>query len=425
MEMPSVLEATSTTFSKDADNSLTTSAATRSISSQSKPVGVVSGARRTEQFTVTSGASKMLAPDLSHGSPRWVGHVIGASDEGPAIMRAPKRSYAGMAEQERDEDEASATHKVATTPSTPLCLQQDMTPRTGAGTEPQKLSLTTNLSRKALSMEPPRKRLAQSPDVTGIATSEVGATPSNAIDLTSSDHEPSPTPPEQQLESHLHRLPGELRNRIYEHVGLFGSRLDLRTLPEPALTIAYPSLKDELHSVIFSENKLRVPVYTHFRSNPPWRDPPKRSSSSSSKLEQRPRELKHGSGHMNAGIISIPSESWVMNVDPRFVVIKHICFRIMECEPPYKHHCDFFLNVKMSDGKAKATYLTLGYVSKTIKSITRHMSILAAARAKHFAAEEGFEGYNWDQAQQIADSFVNVGPAERGYHEKYGKVILN
>jgi hypothetical protein len=53
------------------------------------------------------------------------------------------------------------------------------------------------------------------------------------------------------------------------------------------------------------------------------------------------------------------------------------------------------------------------------------MCDLATARAKRFAAQDGFKGFTWEQAQEIAGSFESVLEAKSHFTKTKGKVILN
>ena len=252
------------------------------------------------------------------------------------------------------------------------------------------------------------------------------AAPRNFVDLTGSESGSSPVPSQTHQKSYLHRLPGELRNRVYRHIGLIASRLELRNLEEPALAVAIPDLKDELHSFMLSANKLRVPVYTGFRTDlkPGAEDSKKKSSKKSPK--------KDGLGDFNnshtaPGQLGIAPDAWVMQVDPRYVTIKHICLRLLEShvsESGHKHICDYFLNVSCKDGQMRVTGRTTMETSDVLKRTINHMSCLATERAKQFAEQDGFEGFTWEQVRHIAASFVSVADARVRYTKKGGRVTL-
>lgn len=270
-----------------------------------------------------------------------------------------------------------------------------------------------------------RKKMPRTTTYIDLTTSENDDTiPENVVDLTVSQRKPSLVPSQQLQESYLHRLPGELRNRIYRDVGLRGARLELRNLEEPALAVAIPDLKDELHSVIFSANKLRIPVYSGFRAD----TPPDYSNSKKKKAAK-----KEGLGDFNnspfaPGMIGISPDSWVMKVDPRFVTIKHICLRILESHESavgHKHLCDFFLNVCCSKaGEMQATCRIIMVGSDVLRKTINNMSNLAKARAKQLARQEGFQGFTWEQLQHIAASFVSVADAKSRYTRKAARITL-
>lgn len=412
------------------DFPLAISTITNTVASQSRLGAAPSGAPNTEQSLTAADAGAPPASTLFSGAAERVGPQVLNPRGAKAAHRSGsviglKRSYQNMARHDGNEGEGKAMGKAAATPTLPWRLHYDATAQMYTQRTPEDLRAIKDGLKEHNRMETARKRLPRSAGPNTIATSGLGAMPANLIDLTGSDRGSSPATPQPPQASLLHRLPSELRNVVYEHIGLFGTRLDLRTLQEPALAVAFPDLKDELHSVVFSSNKLRVPVYSDFRSNDPL--VLHRPEDSRSRSTFRPKKVvrRFDASHKTPGIIAIAPDSWVMNVDPRFVVIKHVCFRIMESEYPHKHLCDFFLNVKMTNGKLKATYLTLGYESKRHKERMKPMTLLAAARAKSFAARDGFEGFDWEQAQQIAASFVSAFDASSRYTEKQGKVTLN
>lgn len=223
------------------------------------------------------------------------------------------------------------------------------------------------------------------------------------IDLTT----PSPPPEPQPQMSYLHRLPAELRNRIYRHIGLRSARLDLCETEEPALTVAIPDLRDELHSIIFAENKLRVNVYTDHRTRNHHIPPPLR------------RAHKDG---IPVGAVALEQGSWVRKVEPRFVAIKHICFHVKETNE--ENLCDFFLNVRGGHGEAQVSGRMLAFVSTCQKAKLAPVADLARARARDYAKRKGFEGFSWEEVEGIAASFVSVEDASRRFTKKCGKVEL-
>lgn len=222
---------------------------------------------------------------------------------------------------------------------------------------------------------------------------------STIIDLTG----PSPEPEPPARETYLHRLPAELRNRIYHYIGLKSARLDLATTDEPPLTIAIPDLRDELHSIIFSENKLRVNIFSEVRKG-------------------APDLLSEGETPPPVGKIDVPHDHWMWKVDPRFVNIKHICFRVCNQLSGDKL-CDFFVNVRMIDGKLAAKG-RMDMASQGLRHVLRPLGDLARAKLKSFAAREGFEGLSWEDAREVAACFVSPEDAEARFTKKYGKVTL-
>lgn len=224
------------------------------------------------------------------------------------------------------------------------------------------------------------------------------------IDLTS----PSPSPKPPARETYLQRLPAELRNRIYHDVGLKSARLDMVSTPEPALTLAIPDLRDELHSIIFSENKLRVSVYTKIRKHTPEPRGP---------LDLAPKTLPA------AGIIAVPKTHWMWRVSPRFVNIKHICFRVRQ-QDDGEGLCDFFVNMRL-DAKGKLVVRSrLDVFSQGLRQRMRPVGDLARAVLRSVSEREGFQGLSWEDAQKVAACFVSVEDAEARIARKYRKVTL-
>ena len=234
--------------------------------------------------------------------------------------------------------------------------------------------------------------------------------------------EPDPTtvttPSQPPQKSYLHILPGELRNRIYTHLGFRSSRINIETFEKPNLIVAYPDLKDELLSVMLSDNKLRVPIYSDFRL--------KASEAPLSKT--KPSRV----AGFQVGTIAVDPENWAMKIDPHFVTIKHIGMRIFEAPKPAgtaenpKLIFEYFLNVRTVKGKpTTATHQTRTMASTAAKRKSRSMCDLATARAKRFAAQDGFKGFTWEQAQEIAGSFESVLEAKSHFTKTKGKVILN
>jgi hypothetical protein len=243
----------------------------------------------------------------------------------------------------------------------------------------------------------PRKRSPQPPLDSGTAT---------------------PTTPSQPpTKSYLHRLPGELRNRIYTHLGLRSARLDLDTLQMPPLMVAYPDLKNEMLSIVLSDNKLRVPVFSDFRI----------------KQSEQAKGPKQASsvGNFQVGTVAIGPENWVMDIDPHFVTIKHIGMRIIEVPNPDRTNelrpiCDYFLNVSVTKGKpTRVSHKSSLMASTATQRESRAMCELATARAKRFGEQEGFAGFTWKQVQEIASSFESVIAAKEHFTKNKGKVLLN
>ena len=271
-----------------------------------------------------------------------------------------------------------------------------------------------------------RKKIRKTTAYIDLTESDDEGAPQDVVDLTGSESGSSPAPSPKPQESYLHRLPGELRNRIYRHIGLIGARLELRNFEEPALAVAIPDLKDELHSFMLSQNKLRVPVYTGFRTDlkPGAVDSKKKSPKKSPKQDDLG---DFNNSHTAPGQVGIDPEAWVMQVDPNYVTIKHICLRILEShvsESGHKHICDYFLNVSCKDGQMKVTGRITMETSDVLKRTINHMSCLATERAKQMAQQEGFEGFTWEQVRHIAASFVSVADARSRYIKKSARVTL-
>jgi beta-lactam-binding protein with PASTA domain len=347
----------------------------------------------------------------------WEASEAAVDDQ--SILFGHKRSREAMEGPDEGEYENSGRHKVAKIDG-PSFLSHDVETPAGETLGKRKRSRTSMAEQEEEKVElPPRKKFAGPAAYIDLTTSENVANPSDIIDLTGSDSGSPPPPPQPLQESYLYKLPPELRNRIYRHVGLYGGRVDLRNHEEPALAQAIPSLKDELHSFIFSENKLRVPVYSTFIAShrpDPTNEAPKKE-----------RLGDFNNSPFSPGVIGIAPDSWVMNVDPRAMAIRHICFRIMEAEErdgSHKHLCDHFLNVKWIDGKPKVFGRTIVAGTDILKRKMNQMSYLATARAQRFAQQEGFEGLNWEQAQHIAASFVSIADAKKRYTRKGGKTTL-
>lgn len=336
-----------------------------------------------------------------------------------------KRSREAMEGPNGAQDEAFMRRKVAKTSGATFSPDEVAPlPKTTSGKRKRPQSTAAEEEEQDDQNEPLfRKKIARTSTYIDPTTSEE-ATPKKIINLSGSESGSSPQPAEPLQESYLHRLPAELRNRIYRYVGLRGSRLDLRNLEEPALAVAIPDLKDEVLSFIFSENKFRVPVTSRFSVD----YPPGQRPQTSKKVPEKDSLGDFNNGHFEPGVIGIAPDSWVMNINPRCMALKHISFRIMESgevDGSHRHLCDYFVNIRMVDGKPSAFCRTTVAVSTVLKSRMNHMAYLATARAKKYTEAEGFEGFTWEQAQQIAASFVSVPDARSRYTRKNGKTTLN
>ncbi|KAM0705122.1 hypothetical protein Q7P35_007909 [Cladosporium inversicolor] len=269
-----------------------------------------------------------------------------------------------------------------------------------------------------------RKKIAKTTAYVDLTESDDEGAPRNFVDLTGSERGSSPAPSPKVQESYLHRLPGELRNRIYRHIGLIGCRLELHNFGKPALAVAIPDLKDELISFMLSANKVRVPIYSGFQTDLKPGAVEKKYSKKSPKKEGLG---DFNNSHTAPGQVGIAPDSWIMQVDPRYVTIKHICLRVLEShvsESGHKHLCDYFLNVSCKDGQTRATGRIIMETSDVLKRTINHMACLATERAKQCALKEGFEGFTWEQIKHTAASFVSVADARSRYTKKSARVTL-
>jgi hypothetical protein len=131
------------------------------------------------------------------------------------------------------------------------------------------------------------------------------------------------------------------------------------------------------------------------------------------------------------GTVAIDPKSWVMDIDPHFVTIKHIGLRILEVPNPKREKdirlmCDYFLNVRVVKGRCTTVSHKVSMMASTaIQRQSRSMRDLATARAKRFAEQDGFKGFTWKQVHEIAASFESVIEAQSHFTKKKGKVLLN
>jgi hypothetical protein len=328
----------------------------------------------------------------------------------------------GQSSDSTEEDEEPPTkHRIARAAGAPTSQDDVATPFEHTSRTRKRSHVAVAWEEEDVDEDEPvsRKKIRRTAAYIDLTKSEDDAAPVDVVDFTGSERGSSPVPPQQPQGSYLHRLPGELRNRIYRHVGLIGPRLELRNLEEPALAVAIPDLKDEVHSFMLSANRLRVPVYTAFRADvkPDY----------SKKKSKKEDFGDFNNSHTAPGQVGIAPDSWVMQVDPRYVTIKHICLRILESHVSasgHKHLCDYFLNVSCKDGNMKASGRTTMETTEVLKRTINHMSCLATERAKQFAQQEGFEGFYWEQVKHIAASFVSVADAKSRYTKKNARVTL-
>ena len=379
------------------------------------------------ESTTVSEVSSPSSPTLSHGPLDRA--VLQSLELSESIIRGDVERSRGLKRYREasdtidgEEDEASARHihKVArrseVSPAreevtalyehTSGNLKRSRTTMTGAAEDQDELSH--------------RKRFPRTTTYIDLTGADDEAGPEDVIDLTGPEPGSSPEPSQQAQKSYLHRLPGELRDRIYRYIGLRGGRLELQNLEEPALSVAIPDLKNELPSFMFSANKLRVPIYSAFRADTPP-DPSKRKSAKNKGLDD------FNNSDTAPGKIGIAPDSWVMQVDPRFVTIKHICLRVLESHDSivgHKHICDYFLNVSCKHGEMRVTGRNSMETTDVLRRTVNHMVYLATARAKEYAKQEGFEGFTWEQVQHIAASFVSVADARSRYTKKGARVTL-
>lgn len=205
--------------------------------------------------------------------------------------------------------------------------------------------------------------------------------------------------------SYLHRLPAELRNRIYRYTGLQNRRIELGSFKEPALALAIPDLRDELHSIIFAENKLEVGIYSEYQV---YNSP------------QTPSRVQTRGGKYGAGKLALEPSSWVWKAKPEIIVIDHICLDVQEMGG--SGICRFFINVRI-DKKGKrvvqATTRVLGNIEGTRQ--IRIMGDFARTRANEVAKRDGFVGFSLADIKHIAAAFVSVQAAEKKVRKKMTK----
>lgn len=232
---------------------------------------------------------------------------------------------------------------------------------------------------------------------------------------------------EAPRESYFHRLPAELRNRIYRYVGHKTARIDLPTLAEPALARAFTDLKDEMSSVMFMENKFRIPIYTEYRTDY-TEDPLPKDPVAKAKAKQQKIKVTANNSGFEVGTLALEDDHWLHTVDPRFQVIKHIGFRIMESHAPssgyHRHICDYFLNIRTEKGKTVVTHTKKMMLDHNKKTNFKPMCDLALEKAKKMVQQEGFVGFNWEQMQELAASFVSVKDAKSRITRRWERAKL-
>lgn len=200
----------------------------------------------------------------------------------------------------------------------------------------------------------------------------------------------------------FHRLPGELRNRIYRYIGLRGSRIQLAGHKEPALATAIPDLRDEIHSIFFAENALSVSVYSEFKVHD---------------SEPQTYRVAPRGGRFGAGNVAVDPDSWVKTVRPDVMLARRICFSIHEMGGyPI---ADFFVSVRRDKDTGAQIPRGALHVKGTTKKATRIATAPMADLARHVvkcAGEKaGFMGFSWEQLVLISLSFQSV---------KYAKEVL-
>jgi len=355
-------------------------------------------------------------------------HPTFSSRSSSSVLKTKKRPRVAVESDEEDEDEPP-TKKQSTTQAE---LTREESPDLTEDPEPTDLSqpsfdfkasgLTREVSPDDLIEDPEPTDLVESISDYKISESTIYSkeTPDPRRRSPQRPRESDPptatTPSQPRAKSYLHLLPGELRNRIYTHLGLRSGRLNLETLQMPSLMVAYPDLKNEMLSIILSDNKLRVPVFSDFRIK----------ASEKAKKPNEPSSV----GKFQAGTVAIDPENWVMGIDPHFVTIKHICMRILEAPKPDRPNdlrpiCDYFLNVRVVKGQPEVSHKASLMASTATQCESRAMCDLATARAKRLVAQADFVGFSWKQVQEIAASFESVLGAKAHFTKEKGKVLLN
>jgi hypothetical protein len=196
----------------------------------------------------------------------------------------------------------------------------------------------------------------------------------------------------QGPETFLHRLPGELRNRIYRYIGIRGSRIQLAGQKEPALATAIPDLRNEIHSIYFAENALQVSIYSEFKVH----------DSEPQNYRVTPR-----GGRFGAGKLAIDDDSWIKQTNADVVTIRRICLSVHEMGGyPI---ADFFVNVRRNKETGGQIVRGALHVRGTTKKLTgkaiKPMGDCAKHVAKKLGERNGFFGFSWREVGLIAASF--------------------
>ena len=195
--------------------------------------------------------------------------------------------------------------------------------------------------------------------------------------------------------TYLHRLPGELRNRIYRHIGLTRSRIRLGLLEEPALAQAIPDFRTEIQSILLAENKLDVDVHSKFVV---FDDPVLKMRSAS-------RGDKHG-----AGKLAIADDSWLRTRNVKqAIIVRSVGFHIQEMGG--LSFIAFFVNIVGHGNDLKVRLradCTPSYkrlLANRLRSARPSMVQKAKDSVHKMAKRAGFAGLTWSDMETIAKCF--------------------
>lgn len=246
--------------------------------------------------------------------------------------------------------------------------------------------------------------------------------PSSGDEYTSPAKSSTSDPTKAKQNTLFHKLPGELRNRIYHYTCLKSVRIQLHAYKEPALSLAISDFSPEVQSVVLSQNQLEATVHSTFVCR----------ETDDSYSRRADRGDRYGAGNL-----AIPADSWLWKVDPRLVKIRNIGLRIDEMGGfPLG---DFFMNVKKvkldkdnkdlkigkfgqrvknADGnlwEVSAAFKTKGtFTSRYTRQAMEPMAELARARVNKIVANGGpyWNGFSWAELQDVAKSFADLKTAK-------------